>query len=85
MSDPVGNVLLGVVPNRQIEGNAGVIKALEAMLEIAKEGKLTAIAIAVMGADGYSSTNYEDGGNKAALLGSVLRLQHRLLTDDNSD
>lgn len=55
-----------------------VIERLEAALEQAKAGKISAIAIAVVMDDDAMNCAWSDSENVGLLVGSVARLQHRL-------
>lgn len=57
----------------------GCVKTLENMLERAKSGELTGVAVAGVDAEGFSYSAYEGGENIATLIGAVERLKYRLL------
>lgn len=69
---------LRVVP-RAATANKYAIEALENMLARAREGEVIGVAVAAVLADGSTATCYEKGENIATLLGSVQRLNVRLL------
>jgi hypothetical protein len=58
----------------------GVVPLLEDLLEQARRGELSSIAVAIVYRDGASGRGWSKIPSHAALLGSVARLQHCLLT-----
>lgn len=63
---------------RPIVVNEDVILRLEEALIQAREGKIAAVAIAVVHSDGAISRSWSESDNFALLLGSVARTLHAL-------
>ena len=66
------------LPKKPAPNNDAVIARLEEILEEAKQGKITSIAVCGTDALGNTWTGYEAGDHWAKLLGAVTFLQHRL-------
>jgi hypothetical protein len=62
-------------PNQVI---ASVVERLEEVLKDAKEGKITAVAVAAIETGGAVLTSWSETDDFAALLGAVSRLLYRL-------
>jgi hypothetical protein len=60
----------------------GVIEALEDLLEKARDGKVSAVACAVVYRDGCTGDVNSALPNRSVMLGSIARLQHRLMMKD---
>lgn len=58
---------------------AGIIERLERALEMAKRGELSSIAIALVYRDGCAGSVYSEPPSMTALIGSIARLQYRLM------
>lgn len=71
-------VKLGIVPIEKLQHD-GCVATLEGMLDLARSGELTSVAVAAFGVDGSSYTAFEPGDHTAALLGCVVRLQAGVL------
>lgn len=57
----------------------GIIERLEWALEMAKDGKLSSVAIAVVERDGSPDWRWSDAPNVSLLIGSIERMKHRIL------
>ena len=57
---------------------ASIVERLEEVLEQARAGALSSIAIAVVERDGSTGGAWSDAPSMPLLLGSVIRLAHRL-------
>lgn len=58
-----------------------IIALLERMLEMAKEGEMTDIAIASMFRDKSATTSMHIGYDPVGLLGAITVLEHRVLRE----
>ena len=58
--------------------NKDVVATIKEALELAEQGKLKAVAIAMVEADGSTTASWSSSDVFGALTGSVARLQHRL-------
>jgi hypothetical protein len=56
-----------------------VIERLEEVMALAKEGKVSAVAIALVYRDGNTGSSYSKVGNVSTLVGTLARLQHYLM------
>lgn len=63
------------------EPNPKVVALLEEVLEQARKGEITAVAIATLAPDGCADSNWAHQAEYFSLIGAVARLQHRLLSD----
>ncbi len=77
----MSNLPIKVVPveTRTKKRNEGVATTLQNFLDIVSTENLTGIAIAAVDAQGFTHCAFEGGENIATLIGSVARLQKRLL------
>lgn len=57
----------------------GCVTALENMLDMARKGGITGVAIAGVDSEGCTQTAFEGGENIATLIGAVERVKYRLL------
>jgi hypothetical protein len=71
-------VKLSIVPIAKLQHD-GCVATLEGLLDLARAGELTSVAVAAFGVDGSSYTAFEPGDHTAALLGCVVRLQADVL------
>lgn len=55
-----------------------VIEKLEGLLEVAREGRISSVAIAVVYRDGTTGDSWSKAHNIGTLIGSVSVLWHRL-------
>jgi hypothetical protein len=55
------------------------IERLEEALELAREGKLSAVALALVYRDGNTGSSYSKLGNVSAMVGALERLQFSLM------
>jgi hypothetical protein len=63
----------------QTEINESVIEVMEKLMEEAKEGKIVAIAAAVIRPDGCMNSTFSQSDNAALLLGAIQLLSFRVL------
>lgn len=77
--------VLEFIPRPKANGNEGVIESLEKMLAVAREGRMTGIAIAAIDDDKFTYTNFCGGGDRGRLIGAVEYLKHRLLVNMHED
>ena len=57
----------------------GCVATLENMLDQARKGELTGVAVAGVDLEGFTHTAFEGGENIALLIGAIERLKYRLL------
>lgn len=57
---------------------ASVIERLEEVLERARAGEISAVAIATVYSDGGAGCSWSETDNYWTMLGSISRLQHRM-------
>jgi len=62
--------------------NESVVKCLEEILEQARSGEVSGIAVALQHGDGSTSTRLHGYLAHHATMGAVEYLKHRLLSDD---
>jgi hypothetical protein len=62
-------------PTQVIES---VVERLEEALAEAREGTITAVAIAVVNSDGSTSHSWSEADDFGKLMGAITRLQYRL-------
>lgn len=63
---------------RPLEIAETVVERLEVALDKAKAGKISAIAIAIVTEDGAANCSWSETDSVGILLGSIVRMQHRL-------
>jgi hypothetical protein len=73
--------LLAIDPEPPISPD--VIGHLKMVCDWVQNDEVSAVGIAVVHRDGATSTCWSKPPNKAALIGAVARLQHRLLASDD--
>jgi hypothetical protein len=56
-----------------------IVERLEEALELAREGKLSAVALALVYRDGNTGSSYSKLGNVSAMVGALQRLQFSLM------
>lgn len=56
----------------------GIISRLEECLELAREGRLSSIAIALVYRDGAAGHRWSELPNRVTMLGSISRLAHKI-------
>lgn len=78
MTNKVVGILGYVAPGDPVPT---VVALLEETLEMARKGEITAVAIATVQSDGCANGNWAHKADYYALLGSLARLQHRLVAD----
>jgi hypothetical protein len=59
--------------------NLGTIEALERMLDLARAGDLSSVAIAFVRRDGCTGNDFSDPPSRATLIGAVAMLQAELI------
>jgi len=80
---PNSKPVINLVQKGVVEGNEGCIRNLESMLETAREGKLTDIAIVAYDTEGYCHSNFYVHRSALGLVGSLNRLIYRIVSDMN--
>lgn len=78
MANKVVGILGNVAPGEPVPS---VVALLEKVLEQAKRGEITAVAIATVQPDGCAWNDWAHKAEYYALLGSLARLQQRLVSD----
>ena len=78
MTNKVVGILGNVAPGEPVPT---VVALLEKVLEQAKNGEITAVALATVQADGCCWNDWAHKAEYFTLLGSLARLQHRLVCD----
>jgi hypothetical protein len=73
--------VLTVVPPVANEPDEYVLMALHSMLKLAMDGTITAIAIAGVGRDGVTATNYAANRQSVALMGALQVAQTRVMNE----
>lgn len=63
---------------RPVEVVESVVERLESTLAMAREGKITSLAIAMVESGGETSCCWSETDDFGRLLGSIARLQHRM-------
>jgi hypothetical protein len=59
--------------------NASVVERIEAVLEMARKGEFSSVAIATVYRDGHSGSSWSEVPSLSLLIGAVARMQAKLL------
>lgn len=69
--------IVKLVPERE-RIRQDVIDSLEKTLEMARNGEITAVAIAMVDKEGRGNYRWSEGDQATTMVGAVQRMQHRL-------
>lgn len=72
--------VVNLVNAKAVEGNSNCVEILERMLEEARQGKMTGVAIAAADSAGYVISNWRSTENGYLLIGAMERMKFRMIS-----